>query len=133
MKNGRPTKLTLEFIDQFAAEVQDGLPICYVCDLLGVTEVSYHNWMNQGKQDYEEDVESLHAEFFSKIKKAYAQFVKQSKNDMKDKTKNWTAIAWWLERTNSFFMPKQQIQADEDGKVQVIIGGKEKQTKKFDK
>lgn len=130
MKNGRPSKLTEEFIEKFAAEIQDGLPVCYTCDLLGVTEVSYQNWMNQGKDDYQNDVESVYAVFFRRIKNAYAQFVKQSKNDMKDKTKNWTAIAWWLERTNPFFMPKQQIQADDDGKVTVVIGGKEKQPKK---
>lgn len=130
MKNGRPSKLTDELTEQFAEEVRNGLPICYVCDLLGITEVTYQNWMKQGKEDYESDVESSQAEFFRQIKKAYAQFVKQSKDDMRDKTKNWTAIAWWLERTNSFFMPKQQIQADDDGKVTVIIGGKTKESKK---
>ena len=130
MNNGRPSKLTEELIEQFAAEIQDGLPICYTCDLFGITEVTYQNWMNQGKDDYENNVGSLHAEFFRQIKKAYAMFVKQSKNDMRDKSKNWTAIAWWLERTNPFFMPKQQIQADDDGKVTVVIGGKEKQPKK---
>lgn len=127
----RPSKLTEELIEQFAAEIQDGLPVCYTCDLLGVTEVSYHNWMNQGKEDYEAENETLCAVFFSRIKNAYAMFVKQSKNDMRQKDKNWTAIAWWLERTNPFFMPKQQIQADDEGKVQVIIGGKEKKPTKI--
>lgn len=129
MNNGRPSKLTDEFIEQFAAEIQDGLPICYTCDLLGIHQVTYDAWIRQGEDDFKNNVESLHAKFYLSIKKAYAMFVKQSKNDMKDKSKNWTAIAWWLERTNPFFMPKQQIQADDDGKVTVVIGGKEKQVK----
>ena len=124
---GRPSKLNEEIIKRFAEEVEDGLPIIYVCDLREISDTTYHNWMNQGKKDIDEgQVETLSAKFFGAIKKAYAQYVKNAKNEMRAKTNGWQSIAWWLERTNPFFMPKQQIQADEDGKVTVVIGGKPK-------
>lgn len=122
----RKTILNEELIEKFAAEIQDGLPVVYTCDLLGVSDTSYQNWMKRGKEDYEAEQESVYNSFFVSIKKAYALYVKNAKNEMRSKTNGWQSIAWWLERTNPFFMPKQQIQADDDGKVNVIIGGKPK-------
>lgn len=124
------TKLTPELIKNMAAEIADGLPVCYTCDLFGVVEASYHNWMRQGQEDYEQDKETIHAQLFSEIKKSYAQYVNTSKKRIHSGTPGWQGTAWWLERTNSFFMPKQQITPDEDGKVNVIIGGKVKDIQK---
>lgn len=120
------TKLTEELIAKMSAEIADGLPVIYACDLLGVHETSYHQWMKQGEDDFLNDVESLYALFWSSIKNACAQHVKDSKKRIKDGNPGWQGTAWWLERTNNFFMPKQQIQPGDDGKVVVNIGGKVK-------
>jgi hypothetical protein len=82
--------------------------------------------MAQGKQDYENGIETLHAELFFEIKKACAQHIIEARKVIKSGRVGWQGTAWWLERTNNMFMPKQQIQADEDGKVVVNIGGKVK-------
>lgn len=126
---GRPSLLNDKLIEDFAAEIEDGLPIIYACDLLGISDTTYENWMKWGKRDIDSEVDSLYAKFFVAIKKAYAQYVKNAKNEMRQKANGWQSIAWWLERTNPYFMPKQQIQAGDDGKVNVIIGGKQKVAK----
>ena len=68
---------------------------------------------------------------FYEIKKAHAEFIEQSLNTIRMLPKNWQAIAWWLERTDRNFMPKQQIEANtDDGKVTVVLGGKIKEVNK---
>ena len=119
------SKLTEELITRFGEEIESGLPIIYTCDLLGIHNSSYSEWMVQGDKDCKEGLETLHAKLWTTVKKAYATFIKNAKAEMKARTNGWQSIAWWLERTNPFFMPKQQVQADEEGKVTVVIGGKE--------
>lgn len=127
----RPTKLNEELIQQFVEELSEGMSIIHACDLLMVTQPSFHNWMRQGEEDINnENYDSIYASFFLQIKKAHAMYIKKSCKLINEGRQNWQSIAWWLERTDQSFMPKQQIQADEDGKVQVIIGGKEKISKK---
>ena len=124
---GRPSKLNEELINKMYDEIADGLPVTYTCDLFGITQKSFSNWMIQGKEDVDNEIyDSIHAIFFLTIKKAQATYVRDAKADIKSGRNGWQGAAWWLERTRQDFMPKQMIQADEDGKVNVIIGGKPK-------
>ena len=125
----RPSKLDERLIEDMAREIEDGLPIQYACDLFGITRMSYLNWMQRGEEDYNNENETIYSTFFAAIKKAYATFVKESKQTIRSGRQGWQGAAWWLERTNKDFMPKQQIQADDEGKVQVVIGGKVKEVK----
>lgn len=119
-------KLNEELIDKFSKEVEDGLPICFCCDLFGIHETTYYEWMKRAEQDMANDEDSIYVTLWKSIKKSHALFVKNTKIEMKNRLNGWQSLAWWLERTNPFFMPKQQIQADDDGKVTVVIGGKQK-------
>ena len=125
----RPTILNEELINQMAAEIADGLPKCYTCDLFGVIESTFDGWMERGLQDYRDEIDSIYSTLWTAIKKAHAQHINECKKKIKSGIQGWQGTAWWLERTNPFFMPKQQIQADDDGKVNVIIGGKVKDIK----
>lgn len=127
----RPSKLTPELIEDMSAKVKKGLPVCYVCDMFSIHETTYHEWMKLGEQDDLDGIDSLYSQFWRSIKKSYAQYVEDTMDTMRERLNGWQSLAWWLERTNSRFMPKQQIQADDDGKVTVVIGGKEKQPKKL--
>lgn len=122
----RPSKLNEELIENLCNELREGLPITYACDLFMVTARSFSNWMEQGKQDLDNDIESIYTQFFLKIKKSQAEYIHNANADIRSGRPGWQGAAWWLERTRSDFMPKQQIQADEDGKVTVVIGGKVK-------
>lgn len=126
----RPTQLNEELIEKMAAEIADGLPKCYTCDLFGVIESTFDGWMERGFQDYKDGIDSIYSTLWTAIKNAHARHISESKKRIKKGEPGWQGTAWWLERTNPFFMPKQQIQADDDGKVTVVIGGKEKNVKK---
>ncbi len=126
----RPSKLTAELIEQVYAEVAEGAPVKYVCDFFCITQPCYSNWMQQGESDAAENIDSLYAEFFMTIKKAQADYVITTGKEIRKGEAGWQGKAWWLERTRQDFMPKQQIQADDEGKVTVVIGGKQKPNNK---
>lgn len=128
----RKTILNDEFIADFAKEIQEGLPIQYTCDYFGITQPCYNNWMRRGEEELEQGLENYYTAFFLAIKKAYSCFIRESRNAIRSGKPGWQGTAWWLERTNATFMPKQQILPDADGKVQVVIGGKVKEVRKTD-
>ena len=110
----RPTNLNEETIKQFAADVEEGLPICYCCDSLGITKMSYSNWIKQGEYDFENSVDSIYGTFFYSIKKAYASYVRSAKKRIRKGENGWQGEAWWLERTNSMFvLSKEDTQQNE--------------------
>ena len=128
---GRPSKLTEELIEEMADNLRIGLPVTSCCDLLGITDMSHSNWMSQGKDDYSNDVDSLYAVYFYTIKKSRAEFEKSALEDIGSGRPGWQGKAWVLERTNQKYMPKQEFVAEE-GKVQVVLGGKIKDIKRND-
>ena len=129
----RPSKLNEELINKMSSDIEEGLPINYTCDLYGITRMSHSNWMKQGEEDYENEIETLHAQYFYTIKKAQATYVKNAGREIRKGEAGWQGKAWWLERTRQDFMPKQAIEANtDDGKVTVVLGGKVKDVKKDD-
>jgi len=127
----RPSKLNYELIEQFAEEISKGLSVQHTCDLLCVTQPCYNNWMRQGEEDLASgNDDSLFAQFFLEIKKSHAMYVRTARDILNSCPKNWQSIAWWLERTDRSFMPKQEITAGDDGKVTVVLGGKVNEVKK---
>lgn len=123
------TKLNEQLIQDMASKLRKGLPISSCCDLLGITTMSHSNWMSQGELDYDADVESLFSSYFYTIKKSRAEFEEAALEDIRSGRPGWQGCAWVLERTNQKYMPKQEIVAEE-GKVQVVLGGKAKDIKK---
>ena len=129
---GRPSKLNDELIDKMYDIVVEGTPVIYACDNLGITRMSFSNWMKKGEQDFEEDKQTIYANFFYTIKKAQSEYVINAGRDIRSGRAGWQGQSWWLERTRQDFMPKQEITAGDDGKVTVVIGGKVKSVKQND-
>ena len=125
----RPSKLNEELINTIYNEIKEGLPVRYACDLYGITAMSFSNWMRQGEEEYEQNIDSLYSTFFYTIKKAQAEYVQEAMKDIKSGRPGWQGQSWWLERTRQDFMPKQEITAGDDGKVTVVLGGKIKEIK----
>lgn len=96
-------KLNSDLIKNFCEEIEDGLPIKYTCDLFSISRGSYRNWIQQGEYDADNSVESIYAEFFISVKKAYARYIRHIKNRIKKGEPGWQGEAWWLERTNKDF------------------------------
>lgn len=120
----RPSKLNEELIQRFAEELREGLSVQTTCDLLMVTQPSYNNWLRQGEEDIAHEQDTIFASFFLEIKKAKAEFEKKASKRIINGDPGWQGTSWWLERTNHNYMPKQEINAGDDGKVTVVIGGK---------
>lgn len=128
---GRPSKLNEELIELMASKLRKGLPISSCCDLLEITDMSHSNWMSQGKDDADAGIDSLFSRYFYTIKKARAEFEEIALDDIRSGRPGWQGCAWVLERTNQKYMPKQEFVAEE-GKVQVVLGGKIKDIKRND-
>lgn len=127
----RPTKLNEELTEKMKAEIANGLPVSYACDLFGITRMSFSNWMRRGETDFEAEEETVYADFFYNIKKAQAEYVRDAKDDIRSGRPGWQGAAWWLERTRKDFMPKQMVESNtEDGRVTVVFGGKVKSVEK---
>lgn len=130
---GRPSKLTDEVINKAGKLAEEGVPVVFICDSLGITKMSHSNWMKQGESDFEQEVDSFFARYFYSIKKGQADYVIKAGRDIRSGRQGWQGAAWWLERTRQEFMPKQAIETNsDDGKVTVVFGGKVKDIKKND-
>lgn len=127
----RPSKLNEQLIADMADNLKIGLPVSSCCDLLMITQPSYNNWIRQGEEDVTNEVDSLYASFFLVIKKARVEFEAMALKDIQSGRPGWQGMAWVLERTNQKYMPKQEFVAEE-GKVNVILGGKIKEIKRND-
>ena len=128
----RPSILNEQLIQRFCDKLRKGLAVQTTCDLLMVTQPSYNNWLRKGEEDLAaENYDSIFASFFLEIKKAKAEFEEMASERIINGEAGWQGTSWWLERTNSKYMPKQAIEANtEDGKVTVVLGGKVKDIKK---
>lgn len=127
----RPSKLNIELIKRIGEELATGLPMTTVCDYLSITTASISNWMIKGEKDFNNEDETLEAELFDTIKKSRAEFERFANKRIVAGEQGWQGTAWWLERTRTQYMPKQEVVAEE-GKVQVIIGGKNKNVREKD-
>ena len=126
---GRTLKLNNDLIKKIGETLKEGLPLTSTCDLHGITTMSISNWMKLGEADYNNDVDSLFASLFYTIKKSKAEYELTACRKINSGAIGWQGTAWWLERTHQQYMPKQEIVADE-GRVQVVLGGKIKEVKK---
>ena len=124
-------KLTEEIIEKVDKYLTKGLPMTTVCDLLCITQPTFSNWNKKGEADINDGNDTtLFAQLFITIKNARAKFEDLANDKITSGEPGWQGMAWWLERTRPQYMPKQEISAGEDGKVQVILGGKLKDIKK---
>jgi hypothetical protein len=121
-------KLNEELITLMASKLRKGLPITSCCDLLCITQPCHSNWMQQGEEDTNNGIDSLYSSYFITIKKSRAEFEELALEDIASGRPGWQGRAWVLERTNQKYMPKQEFVAEE-GKVQVVLGGKIKDIK----
>lgn len=109
--------LNEELIKNIMIEVEDGLPLNYACDLFGISAPNLTNWMKQGQSDFENERETIHAQFFKSYKKSYAKFIRDCKKRIKSGESGWQGTAWWLERTNKQFI----INNDNTDTVEPVI------------
>lgn len=91
---GRPTSCTPEVIAKFREWTELGMPICYICQYVGIEDSTYYLWLEEGRKG-----KSPYLEFLNAIKEGEPAFVQnQLETIRKASSKEWTAAAWLAER-----------------------------------
>lgn len=105
-RTGRPTILNQAMADAIVDLLKRGNYITTAARAVGINPVTIGAWVRKGAELAEEDreldeTEQLFVEFSIEVEKARAfaevthvETIRQASKD------NWTASAWWLERTN---------------------------------
>lgn len=125
--------LTEELIDELCEWVATDTPFQYCAQGCGVLYETFNGWLSRGEQDLRDEVESIYSTLYFRIKKTYAQVVRDSVSKIKSGDRSWTGEAWIRQRRDNEFMDKQQINSG-DEKVIVQLGNlKGKHLKGVDK
>lgn len=112
------TKLTDKLCDEICNDIKAGVPIKHSAISHGITEVTFYNWYNQGKNAKS----GAKKQFYDKVEEAKSVAITlRARRIYKAGEDNWQADAWWLERVapNEFGRKdrhevdmKAQIQSD---------------------
>lgn len=90
------TKLTPELQEKIIKYIKGGNYIVIACQAVGISEVTYYDWIKRGKAG-----EEPFLKFLKSIKKAKAEAeIKYVSIVQNVANRSWQAAAWWLERTN---------------------------------
>lgn len=74
---GRNTKCTPELIERLCGYLREGLPIVHACALVGISDVTYRNWIHQGQaylQSGDIPQHEILGEFLLALKRAFAEW-----------------------------------------------------------
>jgi len=96
---GQPTKLTPDVLERLTEALKAGNYIETACTYAGIGASTYHAWVTKAEQD---DAPKQYKDFLDAVKKARAEaeirnvaLIQRAASE----GKNWTAAAWWLERS----------------------------------
>ena len=88
-------KLTDQLCDEICNDIKAGVPIKHAAISHGITEVTFYNWYNQGK----EAKSGAKKKFYDKVEEAKSVAITlRARRIYKAGETNWQADAWWLER-----------------------------------
>jgi hypothetical protein len=108
MPGGRPTELT----DELAVALVEALrrlPIRYACDLVGISDQTYRNWVERGEAE-----EEPYASFLGLARRARAEYIGDRVGVIERAAiDDWKAAAWYLERcAPEEFKPRSAQETD---------------------
>ena len=93
--------------------------------MAGIHKATLYRWLEQGREDRENEVESLYADFCDAMERSRAEAEGMYLNSIKTAASRgqWQAAAWWLERSfDKWSKPsKLQISGDEAEPVKINI------------
>lgn len=126
-KQGRPSKISEELVNQFCECMELGLPIGTACDLVGITYATYYNyrekgeeeieWMEENGEDSPRPENKLFYEFLKTTTRSRAKGVATAIRKIREAgEKDWKAEAWYLERCHSSdFGKKSEVDVTSGG------------------
>ena len=124
-ENGRPSKLTAEVIENIQNWLRMGFFVEDAARMAGIHKSTLYRWLEKGREDRDNEVESLYADFCDAMEKSRAEAEGMYLNSIKTAASRgqWQAAAWWLERSfDKWSKPsKLQISGDEEEPVKINI------------
>lgn len=97
------TKFSDAVTEVLCAALRKNMPIKFACDYALVSERTFHEWMQEGREDIEAGLCTEKALFSQTIKKAQADCVQEGLERIQtaaNDPKIWTAQAWLMERVH---------------------------------
>ena len=87
-----------------------GMPIELACESAGISKPTFYRWVHDGAKA---DAKPYEKEFSYAVKKAQRDFILSSMQEIKRQgPRNWTAIAWTLERTRPAFFGRESLKME---------------------
>lgn len=91
------TKLTDQLCDEICNDIKAGVPIKHAAIAHGITDATFYNWYNQGKNAKS----GAKRRFYEQVEEAKSVAITlRARRIYKAGEDNWQADAWWLERVD---------------------------------
>ena len=112
---GRKLKLTDTLADEICNDIKAGVPFKHAAISHGISEVTFYNWYNKGK---EAKRKTKFRELYEKVEEAKSIAITlRARRIYKAGESNWQADAWWLERMDpENFAAKEKVEAKAEHK-----------------
>lgn len=95
---GRPSKFTPERCAAIIDSVSKYVPYEIAAVANGISERTFYSWMEQGKDDLDNDIDSEFSRFLQAIKSAEQNKIITNAGNIAAKDDKWQADGWLLER-----------------------------------
>jgi len=121
--SGRKLNLNQEFIDKACGYLLDGNYTVIVCRLMGVSEKTWYDWVNQGNRDIEEGKTNIFVKFVKSIIEAEAQAEAEAVKLIKTASLTDAKHAqWWLSRKGKErWAERQEIITTDSNNINVTL------------
>jgi|TARA_Y100000114_G_scaffold64453_1_gene59031 hypothetical protein len=124
-ETGRPSKLTAEVIENIQNWLRMGFFVEDAARMAGIHKATLYRWLEKGREDRDNEVESLYADFCDAMEKSRAEAEGMYLNSIKTAASRgqWQAAAWWLERSfDKWSKPsKVQLSGSDEEPVKIKI------------
>jgi transposase len=106
-----PPLLSPELSDLICQSIIFGTPLMHALEDAGVSKQTYYNWLKRGEAALEGD--DIYVDFLDAVKKAKSTFVVRAVKRLQKAARNprnWTAMAWLLERRHPEDFGKKEVE-----------------------
>lgn len=107
---GRPSKFTPEIRAAIVDDIAHRIPYEFAAEANGICEETLYIWINRGKKDRAEGIESDYSVFLKDIKAVERNRMREHSDNIAERPERWQADAWLLERRwSKHYGPNAQI------------------------
>ena len=117
---GRPVKYTPERLKSILNDISHRIPYLFAAEANGITDVTLYDWINKGKEDAANDLDTPLARFSCDIKRIEAKRIQTHLNKLRKNVKNWQADAWILERRWYKHFGANALQREQEERLAIL-------------